>query len=100
MEWIFYVAVVVCLIDIEEKLQIIMKKDSTTYKKETISFDQYRNKKVSIIVRDDDFFDSYLFSSLSNVTGKIIDFDDEWVIFQFYDKSKKMDRTIYKNRRY
>ena len=55
MEWVFYIMVVFCLFDIEEKLKKLMtnnqEKNNTQKEKNKIILENYIGKKVSITDR-------------------------------------------------
>lgn len=99
MEWIFYIMVVFCLFDIEEKLRKIIvnneQKNSNQKEKNKIVLEDYINKKVSITIDNDDINNSYLFSSVSQTVGEITTCDNNWFAFKYYDKQAKKVVTQY-----
>lgn len=96
MEWVFYIGVIFLLIDIKERIQKLQKNLSCTDKntscikennKNNIAISQYLNKRVNIIVNEDAKFSNlHLFSAGSNTIGEIVDYDDDWIVFKYYDK--------------
>lgn len=86
MEWIFYIGVIFCLIDIEQKLQNLSKDEKRNNR---LPLKDYLGKKVSLIISNDDINNSYQFSSTQNVEGNITDFDDEWLEFTYLNKNKE-----------
>lgn len=96
MEWVFYIGVIFLLIDIKEKIQKLQKNLSCTDKntscikentKNNIAISQYLNKSVNIIVNEDAKFSNlHLFSAGYNTIGEIVDYDDDWIVFKYYDK--------------
>lgn len=80
MEWLFYICVVMCLIDIEGKLTKLLKPK----KEKTISLASYLNKDVYIHIDNDDLLDI----DLENTVGQIVDYDNEWFVFRFSCKNK------------
>lgn len=93
MEWFFYMIVIFCLLDIETKLGKMMNNHDV--KKNTFVLENYIGKKVSLNIDNDDITDSYLFSSISNTIGEIVEYDDEWFLFRYYNKSKKQTVNQY-----
>lgn len=54
----------------------------------------YLNKDVYIVLNNDNVTDSYLFSSMMKTIGKIIDYDNKWFIFNYYNKSERTLSSI------
>lgn len=93
MKWILFLIIIAMLASILEKLDSLLKKvDSTQMNnknvKKTFSIDSYINKEVCIEIDNDDVYNSHLFSPMYNTTGKIVDYDNEWLVFEYLDKSK------------
>lgn len=86
MEWIFYIGVILCLIDIEQKLQNLSKEKKRSNR---LPLKDYIGKKVSLVISNDDINNSYQFSSIQNMEGNITDFDDEWLEFTYMNKNKE-----------
>lgn len=86
MEWIFYIGVIFCLIDIEQKLQNLSKDEKRNNR---LPLKDYLSKKVSLIISNADINNSYQFSSTQNVEGNITDFDEEWLEFTYLNKNKE-----------
>ena len=99
MEGVFYIMVVFCLFDIEEKLKKLMtnnqEKNNTQKEKNKIILENYIGKKVSITIDNDDINDSYLFSSTSQTIGEITACDSSWFAFKYSNKSGKKTVTQY-----
>lgn len=99
MEWAFYVATIFLLIDIEEKIRKLNRnsEENLIFKsKKNIAIKDYLNKSVNIILKDNsELTDAYLFSATSKTIGKIIDYDYEWIIFKYYNKTKKKNILQY-----
>lgn len=94
MEWFFYIIVIVCLIDIEEKLKKLMNNnynlDSRKENNNKMVLEQYLNKEVYIVMNDDaEISDQHLFSAGGKTIGKITDYDSTWILFEYYNKNKK-----------
>lgn len=97
MEWIFALIIIFCLLDIEEKIKKLFAKidkndNETNFNKNTkIVLEEYINKDVCIILKDDtEISDGYLFFVGQKNTGKIIDFDNKWVVFSLQKKKEKI----------
>lgn len=53
-------------------------------------------KNINMTILDNDnVTDSYLFSTMMKTAGKIIDYDDTWFIFNYYNKSERKNITEY-----
>ena len=91
MEVFLGFVILIVLIDIEDKLKKMKEKD----KKNHFNLNSYLHKKVYIVVDNDAIQDAYLFSSSIKTLGEIIDYDDTWLIFCYYDKSKRKNTTQY-----
>ena len=94
MEWVMFI-MIASVPDKQDKLSKKIdniKSDNNKIvnkqKKDTLVLDAYLNKKVCIEIDNDDINNSYLFSSMYNTSGEIIDYDDEWLEFRYEDKSK------------
>lgn len=83
--------IIAILLDIEEKLKRFQKKE----KLGNINLNNYLNKDVYIVLKNDNVTNSYLFSTTSKTIGKIIDFDNNWFIFNYYNKNEKKNTTQY-----
>ena len=88
MEWIFYIIIVFCLIDIESKINKFIKNNSD-HKKYIFVLKNYIGKKVILNIENDEITDSHLFSSISDTVGQIIEYDDQWLLFRYYNKNKR-----------
>jgi len=83
--------IIIILIDIEDKL----KKQEPQEKTNPLNLKVYLNEEVYLELDNDKVKDSYLFSSVFKTIGKIIDYDDTWFIFSYYDKNKRKNITRY-----
>jgi len=99
MEWVMFIIIIAMIASVSDKQDKLSKKidniksDNNNkivnkQKKDTLVLDAYLNKKVCIEIDNDDINNSYLFSSMYNTSGEIIDYDDEWLEFRYEDKSK------------
>lgn len=94
MNYVFTIIVIFTLIDIESKLSKLLPDERRNAKKgqSALAFKEYLEKEVSISVDNDDLSDIYLFTAGNSVVGKIVDFDEEWLIFEYREKNKKVLR--------
>ena len=83
--------IVIMLIDIEEKLKKLQVKEKQNH----LNIGNYLNKQVYIVLDNENVTDYYLFNSLTKTMGKIIDYDDTWLIFSYYNKNKRKNITQY-----
>lgn len=79
------------LIDVEEKLRKMQVKENSN----RLDLRNYLNKEVYIVLNNDNVTDSYLFSTMMKTVGKIIDYDDTWFVFSYYNKSVRKNITQY-----
>lgn len=79
------------LIDIEEKLKKLQVKEKQNH----LNIGNYLNKQVYIVLDNENVTDYYLFNSVTKTMGKIIDYDDTWFIFSYYNKNKRKNITQY-----
>lgn len=91
METVLLFAILAILIDVEEKLRKMQVKE----KSNRLDLSNYLNKDVYIVLNNDNVTNSYLFSSMMKTVGKIIDYDDTWFIFDYYNKSERKNITQY-----
>ena len=85
MEFLYVILAVTILCklsDVNDKL----KKLLTQEKQNKLDFSDCLNNNVT---------DSYLFTSIMKTMGKILDYDDHWFVFRYYDKNKKQNVTRY-----
>lgn len=94
MNWFFFIVILLILLDVEDKLNKL-KQDKKIEKKLYLDLQQYKNKSVSITINNDNLEDSYLFSSISNTTGKIVGYDKEWFVFSYYNKNTNTQTEQY-----
>ena len=64
-------------------------------KQNHLNIGNYLNKHVYIVLDNENVTDYYLFNSLTKTMGKIIDYDDTWLIFSYYNKNKRKNITQY-----
>ena len=83
--------IVIMLIDIEEKLKKLQVKEKQNH----LNIGNYLNKQVYIVLDNENVTDYYLFNSITKTMGKIIDYDDTWFIFSYYNKNKRKNITQY-----
>lgn len=95
MKWVMFCIIIAMISSVLSNQDKIIKRlegkeiDSRKNNKENnFSLKDYINKKVCIEIDNDDINNSYLFSSMYNTSGEIIDYDDEWLEFRYEDKSK------------
>ena len=79
------------MIDIEEKLKKLQVKEKQNH----LNIGNYLNKQVYIVLDNENVTDYYLFNSVTKTMGKIIDYDDTWFIFSYYNKNKRKNITQY-----
>lgn len=91
MEIFLGFVIIAILLDIEEKLRKMQVKE----KSNCLDLSNYLNKEVYIVLNNDNVTDSYLFSAMMKTVGKIIDYDDKWFIFNYYNKSVRKNITQY-----
>ncbi len=91
MEIFIGIVIVIMLIDIEEKLKKLQVKEKQNH----LNIGNYLNKQVYIVLDNENVTDYYLFSSVTETMGKIIDYDDTWFIFSYYNKNKRKNITQY-----
>lgn len=91
MEIFLGFVIIIILFDIEEKL----KKLQAKVKQNHLDIGNYLNKQVYIVLDNENVTDYYLFNSITKTMGKIIDYDDTWFIFNYYNKSERKNITEY-----
>lgn len=83
--------IVIMLIDIEEKLKKLQIKEKQNH----LNIGNYLNKQGYIVLDNENVTDYYLFNSVTKTMGKIIDYDETWFIFSYYNKNKRKNITQY-----
>lgn len=91
MEIFLGFVIIFILIDIEEKLKKLQKKENNKH----LDLSEYLNKDVYIVLDNENVSDYYLFSSIMKTIGKIIEYDDTWIAFRYYNKNTKNNVTQY-----
>ncbi len=94
MEYFYIIlgfVILFALFDINEKLKKLLDKE----KKNKLNLNDYLNKDVYIIINNENVTNFYLFSSSFKTVGRILDYDDNWFIFRYYNKSEKQTVTEY-----
>ena len=92
MEWILYGVMIIFLIDIEEKIRKMNRNNflnQSQKNKSAFAINEYENKRVSIILKDIGLLADEYLSANKNIVGEITDFDDEWIVYKYYNKTKK-----------
>lgn len=91
--WCFGIMIFCCFADIESKLNKLLKQNKTDKKKE-INLSEYKGKQVSFSLTNDNIFD-HMTLYTSDIIGEIIDYDSQWVVYQYHNKKKKETVTQY-----
>ena len=95
MEWAFLLFIIVLLIDIEDKIRKMNRNNFLNVEEKKISnltINEYKDKKVSIVLKDVGMLSDEL--NNTKVIGEIIDFDNEWIVYQHNTKKEKITRYI------
>lgn len=92
MEIFLLFVIFLILLDIESKISKIDRKKELPKKITSNVLKEFVNKEVSINLENDNVSDSYLFNAISNTKGKIVEYDDEWMIFEYKEKGKIIRR--------
>lgn len=101
MQWAFALIIIFFLYDIKDKIKKLDEKldeklennNKNTLNNKKIILEDYLNKDVCIIIKDEsEILDQHLFFAGQKNKGKIIDFDNEWIMFKM---KKKKENTIY-----
>lgn len=112
MKYVFAMAVIIMLIDLEEKVSKIYKNikfnSEINNKKENniklnefqnkevyIDLNEFQNKKVYINLNEDSEINLNSEFLYNQIKGEIIEFDDEWIVFKFHNKNKKKNMCQY-----
>lgn len=109
MKWWGFLIIILLILDLQSKLQALSNKIYNNHEEKqkskkfskSLILDEYIGKKVSIEIDNDDINNSYLFSGSTpgSPVGEIIDYDNVWIAFKYYDKSKKKYINQYFRRR-
>lgn len=91
MEIFLGFVIIIILFDIEEKLKNLQAKEKYNH----LDIGDYLNKQVYIVLDNENVTDYYLFNSVTKTMGKIIDYDDTWFIFSYYNKNKRKNIIQY-----
>lgn len=83
--------ILIVLLDIETKLGKLLIKEKTNH----LDLKTYLNKDIYIVLNNDNVENSYLFSSVIKTIGRILDYDEQWFIFSYYDKSARKNIIQY-----
>lgn len=94
MEWVMILILIFGLIHLDEKLNKMMKLIKVDSKNHSFDLKDYIGKKVFITIDNDEISNSYLFSSIFNKEITIIDFDKEWLVFEYEENKKKQRQYI------
>lgn len=91
MEWILLMVVLLGFFDIENKLgKLVKKSNKKTLNKEMIK--SLVDRKVNLIIENENINNAYLFSSSSNIIGTIKEYDDVWICFEYQDKNQVLNQ--------
>ncbi len=85
MEWFFLLMFLFLLMDIEGKLNKIIDEK----KKGKLNLKEYLNKKVYLVLENEEIENDSYFEIGSQVEGTIVDYDEEWFVFSYYHKEKR-----------
>lgn len=91
MEWILLLVLVLGFIEIDNKLNKLIKKGN----KKTLNREMIKslvNKKVNLMIENENINNSYLFCSSSNIIGMIKEYDDVWINFEYQEKNKTINQ--------
>ncbi|MCX4365406.1 MAG: hypothetical protein OSJ70_06515 [Bacilli bacterium] len=106
MEWSIFFLALIGFVILSGKMDSIQKRidnlEIIGESKNThndLLLEEYVGKKVTIEIDNDDIENSYLFDSANEVEGVIVEYDDEWLLFQYYHKYKKKEVFQYLRRR-
>lgn len=94
MKWVMFIIIIVMISSVLSSQDKIIKElqdkkfDNKKNRDNNLTLESYLNKKVNIEIDNDDINNSYIFSSIYNTTGEIVDYDNEWIEFRYKDKSK------------
>lgn len=87
-----FITLCICA-DIESKLNKLLKQNNSEKKKE-INLSEYKGKQVSFSLTNENIFD-HMTLYTSDLIGEIIDYDNEWLVYQYQIKKKKEVVTQY-----
>ena len=109
MEWWGFLIIILLILDLQSKIKELTIKVDNIYEEKSknkkisksLMLDEYKGKQVSIEIDNDDINNSYLFSGsvIGIQVGEIVDYDNIWIVFKYYDKSKKKYIKQYFRRR-
>lgn len=94
MEYGFYIFAIIMLLDLESKVSKIIKNNLLQNKKniDLQILKELIGKNVSIIIKNDEINNSYLFSSQYNTKGVIKDYNNSWILFQYKNKKETINQ--------
>ena len=97
MQWVFAIVVIFYLLDIQDKIKKLSEKldnsISESSQNKNLVLSEYLNKDVYIVLKDDvEMSEQHLFFAGQKNKGKIIDFDNEWLMLKL---KKKKENIIY-----
>ncbi len=87
---------------IEDKLDTLAKESVNIKNNQLIQdniLDEYLGKKVHLEIDNDDIENWYLFDASYETEGKILEYDNVWIAFQYFNKEKKRNVIQYFRRR-
>lgn len=104
-----FLIIILLIFDLQSKIKELTNKIDNTYEEKnksrknskSIMLDEYIGKQVSLEIDNDDINNSYLFSgaTIGAPVGEIVGYDNVWIVFKYYDKSKKKYINQYFRRR-
>ncbi len=94
MEIFLLFIILFLLLDLESKVTKINKRKELPKRITSNEIKKLINKVVSLNIENDHIDDSYLFSPVSSTKGKIIEYDDEWILFEYENKKEVIRRCF------
>lgn len=92
MEIFLLFVILLILLDMESKISKMARKKELPKKITSNKIKELVDKEISINIENDNVSDSYLFNAISGTKGKIVEYDDEWIIFEYESKGKIIRR--------
>lgn len=94
-----FLIIILLIFDLQSKIKELTNKIDNAYEEKnksrknskSIMLDEYIGKQVSLEIDNDDINNSYLFSgaTIGAPVGEIVGYDNVWIVFKYYNKSKK-----------
>lgn len=99
MKWWGFLIIILLIFDLQSKIKDLTfkiyeaseGKNKSKKSSKSLMLDEYIGKQVSLEIDNDDISNSYLFSgaTIGAPVGEIVGYDNVWIVFRYYDKSKK-----------